>query len=277
MEVYYVNHKGQKIDLGRPPCQLQIENIRDYSRKYEGKNNKISRIYSEVTTMQANVTIEAENESEFYDIANYFFEITETDTAEEVQGKLYVGDYYLLCNVIASNKAYWNETFRGMDNEVKLLVPYPFWCREVNMVFRKREVETVRDTTEYLFYPVPYPYRYSIPRHVTNFENEHYAACDFRMTIYGPCENPAIRINGHLHEVKVSLLTGDYLQIDSRDGTVIQYRADGMQINVFNQRNKVSDLFKKIPAGQNSVSWATSEFGFDLTVFQERSEPKWTL
>lgn len=277
MEVYYINHKGQKIDLGRPPCQLQIGNVRDYSKKYEGKNNKISRIYSDITTTQATVTIEAESESEFYTVANRFFEITETDTAAEVQGKLYIGDYYISCNVIASNKTYWKETFRGMENTVKLLIPYPFWCREENKAFKKRSQEVANQTEDYLFYPISYPYKYSVPNDVADFENDHYAACDFRMTIYGPCKNPAIRINGHLYEIMATLYDGDYLRVDSRENTVIQCQSGGGEINRFNQRNKESDLFKKIQAGKNVVSWATEEFGFDLTVFQERSEPKWTL
>ena len=36
------------------------------------------------------------------------------------------------------------------------------------------------------------------------------------------------------------------------------------------------NLFKKIPNENNVVSWNTS-FGFDVTLFQERSEPKWTF
>lgn len=277
MEVYYMNHRGQKIDLGRPPCQLQIEGIRDYSKKYEGENNKVSRIYSDIATMQATVTIEAGSESEFYTAANNFFEITEIDTVAEVQGKLYIGDHYISCNVIASDKTYWKETFRGMENAVKLLIPYPFWCREVHKKFAKGNPASVRTAGEYLFYPIPYPYRYSLPRDSAYLENDHYAACNFRMTIYGPCVNPALRINGHLYEVMTTLYTGDYLEIDSKNGTVTQYRADGRQINRFNQRNKESDLFKKIPDGVNVVSWTTEAFGFDLIIFQERSEPKWIL
>lgn len=137
MEVYYINHKNQKIDLGRPPCQLQIGNIRDHSNKYEGKNNKITRIYNDIATLQATVTIEAQSESEFYAAANNFFEITESDTVAGIQGRLYIGNEYLKCNVIASNKTYWKETFRGMENTIKLLTPYPSWCREVTKSFLK--------------------------------------------------------------------------------------------------------------------------------------------
>ena len=108
-------------------------------------------------------------------------------------------------------------------------------------------------------------------------DNDHYAACDFRLIIYGPCDNPEIRINGHLYKVTVHLAAGDYLEIDSRDNTVYQVKLDGRRINLFNQRDKESGIFEKIPTGRCSVYWATEGFGFDLTLFQERSEPVWNL
>lgn len=277
MEVYYINHKNQKIDLGRPPCQLQIGNIRDHSNKYEGKNNKITRIYNDIATLQATVTIEAQSESEFYAAANNFFEITEADTVAEVQGRLYIGDEYLKCNVIASSKTYWMETFRGMENALKLLTPYPFWCREVTKSFLKGNPVSSQSTEEYLSYPFGYPYRYSVPQDAAFLDNDHYAPCDFQMIVYGPCENPAVRVDGHLYEVAATLYAGDHLKVDSRDHTVIQCKPDGRQINLFNQRRKDSNLFEKIQPGRSAVSWVTGAFGFDLILFQERSEPKWIL
>ena len=88
---------------------------------------------------------------------------------------------------------------------------------------------------------------------------------------------PVIRINGHAYEVAAALYAGEYILIDSRDHTVYRYLIDGRKQNLFNQRNKESDLFQKVPAGRCAVLWNAAAFGFDLILFQERSEPAWNL
>lgn len=278
MEVYYINHKNQKIDLGRSPYQLQIGDLFDSSNKYDGSCFRISRVYKEITTISTCVTIDAPSEKEFYAAVDQFFEITETDTAAGVQGRLYIGDMYLKCNVISSSKSFWKETFRGMENTIKLLVPYPYWCREISKSFLKIGSGAVlRSEDIYLQYPVAYPYRYTMPQNAGFISNDHYTDCDFKMIIYGPCTDPAIRINGHLYEVKATLYVGEYILIDSRENTVVRYLIDGRTQNLFNQRNKESNLFQKIPSGRCAVLWNAAAFGFDLTLFQERSEPAWNL
>lgn len=278
MEVYYINHKNQKIDLGHSPYQLQIGNLFDSSNKYDGNCFRISRVYKEITTISTCVTIDAPSEKEFYAAVDQFFEITETDTAAGVQGRLYIGDMYLKCNVISSSKSFWKETFRGMENTIKLLVPYPYWCREISKSFLKIGSGAVlRSEDIYLQYPVAYPYRYTMPQNAGFISNDHYTDCDFKMIIYGPCTDPAIRVNGHLYEVKATLYAGEYILIDSRENTVVRYLIAGRTQNLFNQRNKESNLFQKIPAGRCAILWNAAAFGFDLTLFQERSEPEWNL
>lgn len=278
MEVYYVNHKNQKIDLGRPPYYMQIGDIFNYTNKYEGKNYKITRIYKDIITISTIITIEAPTEEDFCEAINHFFEVTETDNVACIQGRLFVGEYYLSCNILTSTKKPWKEPYSGLDDTVKILVPYPFWCREVTKSFLKNDESAPHENTgEFLYYPFGYPYRYSMPRNLAFLQNDHYAACDFKMIIYGPCTNPAIMINGHVYEVLTTLYTGDYLVIDSRDNKVIQYKNDGTTENKFNFRNKDSGLFEKIPNGRCSILWNIEAFGFDLTLFHERSVPKWIL
>lgn len=278
MEVCYVNHKNQKIDLGKPPYQMQIGDIFDSSYKYEGNNNKLTRLYKDITTISTTVTIDAPNEDEFYEAVNTFFEVTEVDNIANQRGKLYIGEYYLDCNIVSSSKSFWKETFRGMENAIKILAPYPFWCHEFTKSFLKGNVSVEeKSAEEYLYYPFSYPYQYSMPSDVGFLQNDHYAACDFKMIIYGPCVNPSILINGHLYEVTATLYAGEYILIDSRENTVYRYKNDGSKENIFNLRNKESGLFEKIPSGRCSILWNTAAFGFDITLFQERSEPKWSL
>ena len=94
------------------------------------------------------------------------------------------------------------------------------------------------------------------------------------MTIYGPCENPRILINGYPRQIFTSLESNEYLVIDSRDSTVIKHLANGTTVSVYNSRQFQPSIFEKIPSGLLSIDW-TGLFGFDVTLFLERSEPKW--
>lgn len=165
-----------------------------------------------------------------------------------------------------------------MENAVKILVPYPYWCSESTKTFLKGNIKDKGDETDpYLYYPFGYPYQYSAPQDERFIQNDHYAACDFKMVIFGPCTNPAIMINGHLHEVRASIHDGERLEIDSRNHTVHRHMNDGRIENLFNLRNKENNLFEKIPNGRCNVLWNIEAFGFDLTLYKERSEPKWIL
>lgn len=277
MEVYYINHKNQKIDLGRPPYQMQVGNVFNFSHKYEGSNFKLKRIYKEITTISTTITISSSDDNDFFDALNTFFEVTEADTVSELLGRLYIGEYYLSCNVISSDKSFWKEMFDGVEISVKLLVPYPYWCREETKSFLKYNQKASRAVGGNLSYPFGYPYKYPMPRNVGFLKNNHYAPCDFKMIVFGPCTDPAVRINGHLYEVVTTLFEGEYMVIDSRDHTVIRYSIDGEAKSIFNSRNTDSNLFEKIPSGNCSVLWNIDSFGFDITLFQERSEPKWSL
>lgn len=277
MEVYYINHKNQKIDLGRPPYQMQVGNVFNFSHKYEGSNFKLKRIYKEITTISTTITISSSDDNDFFDALNTFFEVTESDTVSEVQGRLYIGEYYLSCNVISSDKSFWKEMFDGVEISVKLLVPYPYWCHEETKSFLRYNEMIEKSADDFLSYPFSYPYRYSMPRNSGFIQNDHYAPCDFQIIVYGPCTDPSVRIAGHLYEVITTLYSGEYMVIDSRDNTVTKYKNDGSTENLYNSRRKDIRVFEKIPSGRLSVLWNIEAFGFDITLFQERSEPKWSL
>ena len=277
MEVYYLNHKNEKIDLGRPPYQMQIADLFNYAHRYEGSNNKISRIYRDITEISAIISFEAETEAEFCECVNHFYEVVEADTAANVTGRLYIGEYYLACNIVSSKKSFWTDLYNGMDNRVSLLTPYPLWRRETRKVFYKNNAAaTFSLRGVYLQYPFGYPYKYSAPANIAYMQNEHYGPCGFKMVIYGPCVDPAIRINGHLHEVITTLADGEYIVVDTKDNSIKKYATDGTASDLFNARNKQSEIFEKIPAGNLAISWNLS-FGFDITLYQERSEPRWIL
>ena len=105
--------------------------------------------------------------------------------------------------------------------------------------------------------------------------NSGFTATNFRMVIYGACNNPAVYVSDHLYQVNCELGATDYLTIDSITKKIFVTAADGTVTNVFNLRNRDSYIFEMIPPGQNIVSWE-GNYGVDITLIEERSEPKWT-
>ena len=93
------------------------------------------------------------------------------------------------------------------------------------------------------------------------------------MTIFGPVVNPMVTINGYSYVFYMTIAEGEYLVIDSRAKTVTLYGAGGVQTNAFDNRNKAESVFEQIPGGNLQVVWDAT-FGFNLTIYHERSEPR---
>ena len=62
---------------------------------------------------------------------------------------------------------------------------------------------------------------------------------------------------------------------DENGEPVIKVLDNGQQVNIFDLRDKTNSVFEPIPGGNINLIWSGA-FGFDLTLYQERSEPRWT-
>jgi len=105
--------------------------------------------------------------------------------------------------------------------------------------------------------------------------NEAISDADFEMVVYGPCENPEILIGSHKYHVNCQLETGEYLVINSLSKKIYKVKNDGEQVNQYNLQDRDWYVFQKVASGSHSVSWS-GLFGFDITMYERRSEPKWT-
>ena len=76
------------------------------------------------------------------------------------------------------------------------------------------------------------------------------------------------------HELSEVLEAGEYLVIDSLTKKIFKVKRNGEKINEFHLRDSMFDVFQKIPPEDCTITWS-GLFGFDLTIFSERSEPSW--
>lgn len=199
----------------------------------------------------------------------------ETDIISLSPGQIHFGDWYIDCYMRAK-KTGISETWNNWTElSVDVYCPYPSWIREEIRSFSA--IEQSAENDEYLDYEYDYEYDYSTPTDGSViWEVDHFAPCEFLMTIFGPVSNPRILINGYPYEVYTELGSNDYLQIDSRNNKVIKYLSNGTRQDMYNYRAKQQSIFEPITPGNITVMWPGT-YGFDLTLFCERSEPKWKM
>ena len=124
-------------------------------------------------------------------------------------------------------------------------------------------------------HPYDYPYDYAVIVNGKSIVCDSVEKSEFRILIYGEAINPGITIGGHKYAINGKIEAGETLLIDSITKTITLTTATGSKVNWFSKRDTESYIFEPIPAGVNPVLWSGA-FGFDLTVIEKRSEPKWT-
>lgn len=202
-------------------------------------------------------------------------EAFEYDIANRTPGRIYYGEYYIDCYITSLNdkvSEIWNN---WTEREIDIYCPYPSWVQEVKKSFYP-SFRNKGEEYDFLDYPYIYNYDYSKPEVGTqHWLIEHYQNSNFEMIIYGACSNPRIVIAGHVYQILDTLEDGEYVIVNSRDKTITKHLRNGTVQNIFTRRRKDSSVFEQIPAGGLLVNW-NGEFGFDITVYKERSAPKWS-
>ncbi len=266
----YKNHMNEIITFGESNIFANQNDLHDYSWDVTSKNNKISSFKKGIISKSIPVYIICKTEKEGIAIRNKIFEVCEKDVLVGKHGTIMVGDYYLKCYVKASKKSEYLKLKHMMKLTLQITTDEPYWIKETMTTFNYGAGAAGSN----LDYNNDFPYDYSSNLLGLQLNNTGFVPVNFRMRIYGACENPKVTIAGHEYEVAVSLADNEYLTIDSIKKTIVLTHTDGSTENCFNLRNKESYIFEKIPVGLNNVS-NNGDFKFDVTLLEERGEPKW--
>ena len=266
----YKNHMGEVIDFGRSGVFVGGNNLHDYSWTVSQKNSKISAFKREVTTRTLPVIIFCSTPEEGVAVRNRLMEVAEKDVLAKKPGRIIIGDYYFSCFVTGSKKRGYLASRRKMEVDLTIHSDAPYWVREDTHSFRKNGASAFG-----LDYPHDYVFDFTSSFKNSTIINTDFTASNFRMIIYGPCKDPSVYVSGHAYVVNSDVAAGEYLTIDSAAKTVTKTATDGTITNVFNLRGRESYIFEKIHSGDSSVTWA-GDFGVDIILLEERSEPKWT-
>lgn len=145
----YVNSIGQTIEFGKPPYFLNYSSIRNYRWQYESMNDKVVSFFKGITEKPFPVQIVVPVGEDADAVKNKIYEVFEYDIKKNVRGKLYVGDYYLKCNIIESKKSAYLENEKTAKMDFVLVADSEDWIRETKVPFIKSELMDAVDFSVY--------------------------------------------------------------------------------------------------------------------------------
>lgn len=275
-KIRFVNHMNEEMTWGVGGAFVNCNDLHDYSWDVTKKNNKISSFSKGVVKKTIPLIICCTSESEGIKEKNRLMEIAEKDILANTHGKLVIGNYYLKCFITGSKKKKYLYNKRYMEVTLTVMTDYPQWVRETITSFGiSNDTDPQEKVKKGLDYNYDFPHDYTSGMKNRTLNNSGFVGSNFKIIIYGAAVNPEIHIAGHTYEVKCTIGVNEYLTIDSLNKTVVLTKSDGTTVNCFNMRNRDYYIFQTIPSGNNTVLWDNS-FGFDVILYEERSEPKWT-
>lgn len=211
--------------------------------------------------------------------ADAFRRACDRDVSRGVAGTLNVDGWSQRCMVMESAADKVSEGFFTAELTVVLL----------DGVWRKGHTDSFELLTaaagdgEFLDLPYDLPYDLGVPSTRKYVDISGWGEAPLRLTVYGPCVNPAIRIDGNWYRVDVTVPDGGYMVVDPlatpRSVTVVG--PDGSVTDAFPKSRRGDGLgggeyiFQPASPGTHEVEWDRS-FGFDLTWYEEESEPPWS-
>ena len=311
MQIYFLNADGkERIDFNGHTYSIADMDIFKHQWSYETKDEKITKFKRELLEKEIEINISDDRKGSWQEHYAYIQDVFDKDNLNNQRGKLYVNGYYLLCNVYAGET---EDQFRNWCDfqtcALKIISDRPIWIKESLFSFlpyKKKQDENEKiPEREYAeeqrsfisnnatlqdfpfdfvkskkkkqkpgMFDYPFDYVGVYGRRV--LKNTAFTDSDFIMTIYGFAQNPSVLINGHPYTINTIVYDGERIVINSAAGSVKKIGRMGEVEDIYNAREKKFSVFKKIPAGVNTVNWSGG-FGFDITIIEERSEPKWNL
>lgn len=281
MNIIYESSNGKKYDLITKDVRPTAGNLHEYEWTVDATEQffgvTVKDFLKDAVEYAVTLTFRGSLEKR-YDAMDDMINSFEYDIVNKTPGRLYFGEYYIRC-YIKEAKSKVNTTWNNWsDLTVSVYCPYPFWVHEQTVSIQPIE-QNAKTASDAKGYPYGYNYSYPVGQSAVRMSVDHYADSDFQMIIYGPASEVNVTIAGHPYAVHYKVETGEYMTIDSRstqpaDRRVFLTKSNGEKVNLFNYRDSENSVMQKIPPGEVMIDYSRL-YGIDLTLFLERSEPKW--
>ena len=269
---YYQNNFGEILHFGQNGLYASYNDLRDYEWGYTENNGLISDFSMRIVNKELPVLFASSSGQATKQLRNRAYSIVEKDVRAGLRGRLYVGDYYLECNIHGMTNSDYLIKDYILRTSMKVVTDKPMWKKATTISFKAQDEDEGVLGTDYPFdYPTDLLKKEQGQQTIVN--NSDFAT-DFIMTIYGAATAPEILINNHSYKMNSTIYDAEKIVIDSDARTIFKH-SGGVTYNLFNDREKESSIFEKIPNGLCAVNW-NNTFDFDITLIDSRSEPIWT-
>lgn len=276
MRIAYVNSQGKTFEFtNNKYIKIEDADLHKTSYGYTGRQlligTTVDQIIKEPCTYPVKLLFlgsaktRAQNMDELADAAAY-------DRKHLVMGKLIRDEWSIDCYIMDEDGYPDDSRYGATAKDISFFCPRTVWTKENVYSFISTEIASNHNKD----YPGKYPHRYANSDGDGYIINPNYMESNFKINIFGPVINPQVCIGENTYLVNVILEDGEYVTIDSRSKTVVKVLTNGEKVNAFHNRKKGTDFFAKIQTGRQYVSW-TGKFVFDITIYEERSEPKWMI
>lgn len=265
--VKYQNHLGKSVDLSSNGILVDVTGVLEWSMDVDDSYGTVRSINRPVTSRKMKAVT--------YSMAarKRLYEVPAVDVDVMKPGRLYVGDWYLVCYITTSTVSGWWHADGVASYEVEVTAVDAQWRKDVQYVITERY-----DGGAGLDFPYDFPHDFGYSTSAYTVNNTGFRPADAVIRMYGPVDSCQVTVAGNEYSVGVSLDVGEYMTIDTYERTVRVTRLTGEVENAFPYVNgdyfegSGSYVFERIPTGLNDVMWSgTSDL--DLTVVLMRDEP----
>jgi len=278
MEIIYRNHIGEEINLNSDNIILQSTDLFNWEYTYttlDGKRPKsidykrTSKVINLELLLLPDLEMDIYAKNEYKEFLNrQLFNCIHKDVVSQKKGRLYLDDFYVEGLFIGSEKV---DSLKEMGFK---LLNLKFLTDNPNFI--KENTTSFNPGSGVAYTGIDYPYNYSYTYTNSKLGNSrltrgHFAESEFKLSIFGPVSNPRISINENVYSIKDDIGAGEVIEINSKDFKVIKRNQNGDEENIFDKRDAIENIFRKIPGGNLEINWS-GIFGFELTIFEERSE-----
>lgn len=278
MNVKYINSLGAELNLNDGAYFVNDNDLRNFAWGYtvtnrpSGQGGTVKAFTRYAVEKSMNIAIRGTAE-QFKERMNRLLSLTEPDIYSKSPGRLYLDAQYIVCYMsISSEIRKYSRKANFAEKALKILAVEPFWHLETKHIFTPGADAELPGGMKY---NLRFPYRFGTGYSNQIVNNLHYVDTPAIITVYGPVENPVLYIAGNQYAVTITLAESERIEINQLARTIEKIDISGTRYNLFDQRDKVHDIFKPVPPGQVSVQYS-GDWRFDVTLIQQRSEPLWT-
>lgn len=266
----YVNHKGEEIALNSGDIHLNTGELANWRYSYEMMNGRPTGFVRECAEKPVGAVVVG------YATRNRLYDVTVVDTYFEEAGRLYVGERFLECFLVASEK---DRTYLGPAADYTMaIVPAaePRWQLEREYLFYSRA------SGGGMNFDYNFDYNFDDASGDTMLvENSSVIPAPVVLTVFGPAKNPKVTIAGNVYQCEVEVDAGGRLVVDGSLGKIFLYDRWGNRENAFGTRRgdmwlgSGSYVFEPLPQGTHSVTCADA-LTLQVGVRELRDEWEWS-